>query len=78
MVVTQVTLHPKLVYGSAVVVTHFGLLCIVANSHAHVRAAAIAPYVVWELKPVRGGGEVVMKKEGRKGGRRECDRRGVV
>ena len=70
MVVTQVTLHPKLVYGSAVVVTHFGLLCIVANSHAHVRATAIAPYVVWELKPVRGGGESSYE-EGREERRKE-------
>ena len=47
MAVTQMTLHPKLVNGGGVVVAHFGLLCIVADSHTNVRSTAITPYVVW-------------------------------
>lgn len=72
VVVTQVTFHPELVYGSTVIVTHFGFLCIVANPHPHMRTTAIAPYVVWELKPVME--EIGVTKKGgreREGRRKE-------
>lgn len=67
VVVTQVTLHPKLVYGSTVVVAHFGFLCVVANTHPHMRATAIAPYVVGELKPLRKRTEDKRREGGKRG-----------
>ena len=48
--VTQVTLHSELEDGCGVIVAHFALFCIVAHTHTHMRAAAIAPDIVGKLK----------------------------
>ena len=52
VVVTQMTLHTKLVYWCAIVHAHFGLLGIVAHTHTNVIVAATTPDVVGHFKPM--------------------------
>ena len=50
MIITQVTLHSKLVNRCSVVHPNLGLLSIVSDPHPNVVVAAIAPDVVRHLK----------------------------
>lgn len=51
VIVTEVALHAELEDGCGVVFAYSGLLCVVPDTHADMRPTAIAPDVVWQLKP---------------------------